>query len=962
MHSRMPPVSTASHGTVPIGAATRDAAIGRRKRAAGPERSEFGRYKILRKLGEGGMGIVYLAYDPQLGRRVAIKVLRPDTHARPELGSRTSQTRALRQHLIQEARAMAQLSHPHVIPVYDVGVVEDNVFIAMAYVEGNSLRDWWLRSSKNWKDALDVMVQVAQGTAAAHAIGLIHRDLKPDNIIVDHRGHAYVLDFGLAHGLAQGARAQLPKSQESSQATIAGTPAYMSPEQHAGAVVDTRSDQYSLCVTLYELLVGRRPQAGRHPADYPPHREQTPTMPAFPAWISEPLSRGLSVDVQKRFPDLAELAQALDWRARQRRFRSRMATLISIGILTLLTGWMGYNFATRSQLCEGGTKRVAALWHTHPSRDLHNSLTAADASAHKVDPELVIDTLRRYFADWSEVYTTSCRGHGKPARSFVSDDQFDATMACLSARFVEAEVLLESLETISTQAVREVPDALAALTEPQRCLKAGRSDELAITVPNDPKQRHQRAILERQLAQAVVASRLGQLPQVLERTRDLLDAESKTPAPGLRGKTLLVRGEAGIRTGRGRIATDSLRQAIESAAAIDDTTTAASAAIGLIFARVSLDRAGHEIEELTRRALALVHRSGDHDELAVKFLNASSVAAVSVGDTDSAETYARQMLDLSADDPDRFDVSATTSMHLLALLSDDPLEADTLMREVVARQRAEHPDGHPALAMSLANFGEILFVAENFGESVAVGLEAKAMYERTLGPDSPHTKGLGAFRMLQRWGYLGEFAKAREILDTQALPPEGCRGQEDVMTLAYGAELEFFAGNAPRARAMAERLLTTCPLPEPSESDAEPDWMATIIEWADTESGRARPPTEALTRAFETSHHAAMGVPSALQGTRGRSYLAAARMLAATGRCRELVRGIDSLGVDRAMVPTAEVEITRLAIACDQGDGRGARARRRAETLLERMESRLEHGSRLYRVVVELRKELGEHG
>ena len=196
----------------------------------------LGRYVLLARLGAGGMGVVYGAYDPELDRRVAVKVLR-----RTRAGDR----------LRDEARAIARLAHPNVIAVHDVGEADGEVFLAMEHVDGHTVREW-LRTPRTTSEILDVFVQAGRGLAAAHAAGLVHRDVKPSNIIVGSDGRARVLDFGLAHLDAQ-----------ASEGTIAGTPAYMAPEQRRGERTDARADQFAFAVALSEALSEGRDKAPR---------------------------------------------------------------------------------------------------------------------------------------------------------------------------------------------------------------------------------------------------------------------------------------------------------------------------------------------------------------------------------------------------------------------------------------------------------------------------------------------------------------------------------------------------------------------------------------------------------------------------------------------------------------------------------------------------------------------------
>src|SRR5688572_9102741 len=223
-----------------------------------------GTFRIERRLGEGAMGVVYAALDLSLDRRIALKVHRQ--HRGDELR---------RSRMWREAKAMARLSHPNIVAVHEVGLHAGCVFIAMELVDGGSIRDWQ-RSSHSWREVLAVYLQAAMGLAAAHRVGLVHRDFKPDNVLIDGEGRVRVSDFGLARAAHESI--ELPPAASSAESdsfegsvslderltqtgAAVGTPAYMSPEQLSGLPLDHRTDQFAFCVALYEALYGERPFA-----------------------------------------------------------------------------------------------------------------------------------------------------------------------------------------------------------------------------------------------------------------------------------------------------------------------------------------------------------------------------------------------------------------------------------------------------------------------------------------------------------------------------------------------------------------------------------------------------------------------------------------------------------------------------------------------------------------------------
>lgn len=210
-----------------------------------------GRYEVLERIGRGGMGTVYRARDPELSRTIALKLIRPDRQA--------SQWR-----MLNEARALARLSHPNVVTVHEVGMHDDRVFLAMEYVEGQTLREW-LESSRRQDDLLSVLAQAARGLAAAHAAGLVHRDFKPENVLIGVDGRVRVVDFGVAKARdeprVETQRDDAPVEQTAT-GRLLGTPAYMAAEQFVGDDVDARADVFSLSVVIYEALSTERPFTG----------------------------------------------------------------------------------------------------------------------------------------------------------------------------------------------------------------------------------------------------------------------------------------------------------------------------------------------------------------------------------------------------------------------------------------------------------------------------------------------------------------------------------------------------------------------------------------------------------------------------------------------------------------------------------------------------------------------------
>jgi eukaryotic-like serine/threonine-protein kinase len=281
------------------------------------------RFVVLATLGAGGMGVVYSAYDADLDRKVAIKLL-----------ASTANNADASLRLLREAQAMAKINHPNVIKVHEVGKFGDQIYLAMEFADAGTLRVW-LRDKRDLHETLDAFIAAGTGLAAAHAAGLVHRDFKPDNVLRSKSGAVQVMDFGLVSSSSAPQRAHepapddsplsntTPLSQELTRTgSIMGTPTYMAPEQFTGAITTARTDQFSFCVALYEALYGSRPFAGESYVELSVNVLagavlSPPPGSNIPPWLRRVLLRGLETEPEKRFESAAS-ARCHRWRRRCR--------------------------------------------------------------------------------------------------------------------------------------------------------------------------------------------------------------------------------------------------------------------------------------------------------------------------------------------------------------------------------------------------------------------------------------------------------------------------------------------------------------------------------------------------------------------------------------------------------------------------------------------------------------------
>ena len=424
---------------------------------AGPR--PVGRYRLEHLLGAGGMGVVWRAWDPMLERAVAIKLLRAD-------GGTDGAARLLR-----EARALARLAHPNVVAVHDVGEHDGEVFVATELVDGEPMHRW--QHGREPGEIVAAYAQGARGLAAAHALGLVHRDVKPANILVGTDGRVRVGDFGLVARTAPGTGDGAPGAAFAPAAAadldaltetdaIVGTPAYMAPEQRAGLIATARSDQYSLCLALAEALAGARPPAGTSA------RALARGAAADAPWPA--IARGLARDPAVRFPDMAALADALEAgspaRAARRRWRW---TAAAAGIAVALAGAIG------AWAAFGGTGGHAPAARPPSARAVGEALRAPRAAAERHDAAACFAAADRLAALGDAVAPTAAMERGicemvagrcEAGRARISDALRDAGAPPDASLYVKTWCPIEG--DLPTRLNRAWTQA-AAHTDPAYC-------------------------------------------------------------------------------------------------------------------------------------------------------------------------------------------------------------------------------------------------------------------------------------------------------------------------------------------------------------------------------------------------------------------------------------------------------------------------------------------------------------
>ncbi|MEM7151460.1 MAG: tetratricopeptide repeat protein [Myxococcota bacterium] len=362
----------------------------------------IGRLEVHERLGSGAMGDVFRAYDAELERDVAVKLVR-----------RGERDDARRRRLQREARALARVSHPHVVHVFDVGVHEGQVFVAMELVAGQTLTTWLRSTTRSNREILRIFIEAGRGLQAAHEAGVIHRDFKPDNVMVDDGGHARVLDFGLAKTeeteATKSGRVVRPHTTARAIGQLVGTPAYMAPEQILGAKIDARSDVFSYCVALWEALFGQRPFAGVSAFELvwsisKGQRRPPPRGVRVPVGLRRVLDRGLETEPEQRWPDMHSLLEALE---REQRWPDRVVMLLATPIVfaALLVPLL---LTEDAEVCDGVGDVVGEAWTAARRDEVRQAHEQAALPYARQQVERTLTSLDEYAEAWRSARLELC--------------------------------------------------------------------------------------------------------------------------------------------------------------------------------------------------------------------------------------------------------------------------------------------------------------------------------------------------------------------------------------------------------------------------------------------------------------------------------------------------------------------------------------------------------------------------
>ena len=703
------------------------------------------RFLILEKLGEGGMGAVYVAYDTLLDRKVAMKVVRPDR--RSSMGGISP-----RERLLREAQAMARLSHPNVVAVLEVGELDDDVYLALELVEGTTLKAWMRAQRRPWPEVIAHFVAAGRGLAAAHEAGLVHRDFKPDNVLIGSDGRVRVADFGvvsMSHGQRESSSSPSPGVEpDASGASDAftfsgmrvGTPAYMPPEQYEGEAVDARADQFSFCVALWEALYGERPFPPLAPGASFRDRPMRPLPEStdVPGWLEPLLRRGLSVDPAARWPSMAALIEEL---ARDRgRARRRAMAIAGMVVVVAGTGALAFAGWTRdrggaSPLCRDEARHLAGVWDAARASALTRRFDATGSPAAALSARRVREHLDRWSAAWVSMRTEACaatRIHGDQSEALL-----DARMRCLDRRLERVGALVTALEESDREGIGRAVEIAADLPALDAC-----SDHEQLTAvappPEDPAIHARVTAIEHELARADAIERTGHYAEALAIVTPAVDAATTAGHAPTLAEALALRGRLEVQTGAVAKGVATLREASVLAARAHADDVAADALVEMLWALGDQGK-GTDALALLPGAATAVARVHDAELDATMVAHAGGAHAVA-GDLESATTELARALELTRAAFGPRHVRVAQVLNRLGNIEAQRGRQDEARRhyeQALTIAEAELGPEHPSAAVTRANLCYLDSIAGRVEEAFACQGRVVAALEAALGAGHP---------------------------------------------------------------------------------------------------------------------------------------------------------------------------------------------------------------------------------
>ncbi|MBA3454387.1 MAG: serine/threonine protein kinase [Deltaproteobacteria bacterium] len=721
---------------------------------AAMEIERVGRFEVIGVIGQGAMGIVYRARDPELDRLVAVKIRR-GAHLLDVEGE---------DRLRREAQALARLTHPNVVAVYETGRHDRSAYVAMEYVDGVTL-DAWLSTPRKQRTILELFAAAGRGLAAAHAVGLVHRDFKPHNVFVSAAGTPKVGDFGLVRVERSGgdvstdARGSELAMTLSLAGSLIGTPAYMAPEQLRGETATEASDQFSFCVTLYEALYGARPFTGGsleelHAAM---HAELViPSSPRVPASIRRVLERGLHADPRRRFPSMPSLLGKLTK-------RSSVAGWIAAGVALGAIATVGATTLTASKTdpCSVADERARLVFGAERTQAIRSAFDATKARNAGATALTVGRLISAYGTRWETASTASCRATSQGKQSEVVGDR---QRACLQRRLDQLDQLGGVLARVTEPAaVERAAAAVQGLPDADACTRID-----ATLGDREPPPADKLATIRELESRVERISGLQKTGQFVAAGKEIDPLVLQIRGVGyspLLARALIVQAHVYSAISRFDQLEAILDEAAREAAKARDDELAAEAwtrrvyAVGVHFARYD------DAHQWAAAAEAAVLRAGNPPELRATLHMNVGTLWLERGELDKARIEIEAALALrQRARPDAVLPIADAHNNLAATLQRQGKMdgARENFEKALAIYRGVHGDEHPDVADTYTNLGFLFVETDRPREAVEQLEKARDLNVKLLGPDHVNV-GITLDTMGLAKVSLGEYQAAAEL-------------------------------------------------------------------------------------------------------------------------------------------------------------------------------------------------------
>ncbi len=732
--------------------------------------ARLGRYIVLDRVGRGGMGVVYAAYDPDLDRKVAVKLMR----ARAGLGSAGSAW------LLREAQAMAALTHPNVAAVYDVGTIDDQLFLAMELLEGSLAR--WLDHDHPWRDVMARFLEAGHGLAAAHAAGIVHRDFKPDNVLLTSDGHAKVTDFGLARADPLSAGLLSPAGLLQSPMTVAGeivgTPVFMPPEQLRGETSDARGDQFAFCMSFFRALYKTDPFGvtgdGRLDAISANKLIDPPSGSPAPTRMYRAIIRGLRADPAERWPARATLIATL---ARDpAAARRRVVVGAAFGVALVGVG-AAYMLASHSSppLCSGADAKLAGVWDATARTAVETAFGKSHAPG---EPDALHDTEReldRYAHDWVAMRVEACEA--TRVRGDQSEDVLTLRTDCLDSRLVELRAFVRELATADDRMVSHAATGAKALSGIAGCadVPALRAPD---QLPSEPDSRERIVALRDKLAEGRGLLQATRLKEALALAKPAAAEATKLGHRPTEAEALLLAGEIELQMSSADAEGDLFNAGLAAEAGKAD---AAKLESWLYLTSVALTGSKFELAlRRSQQSKAILERLGNPWRQKAQLLRMEVQLYGLQGHLPEALAAAEEQRKLVEREQGTTTLEYANALKAKAdVLGELGRQAEALdaFRAVLAITEQQLGPKHGDLAVVLTNMAIVEYYLGQPEESAKHARRALSITEAVYGTDSPETAAaltmIGTALLAQRdyAGALDTFKRSEQSVE-RALGPD----------------------------------------------------------------------------------------------------------------------------------------------------------------------------------------------